>query len=179
MNGTRRTERSNDDPGATDATPARPRKLGHVVVGSRDALASRRFFVDGVGFSVSDEVPGVASPHALLDRPSQPARPAAPASSSITRRGRWATWTRSAAARAGSCASTPSGTCGARAARVRVQLLLVPRDPAGNFVEYYSDLDVIVDEEVWKVRASSGVETLAVWGPPLPTSFLMPEDLLG
>ena len=53
------------------------------------------------------------------------------------------------------------------------------RDPAGNFVEYYSDLDVIVDEEVWKVRASSGVETLAVWGPPLPTSFLMPEDLLG
>ena len=51
--------------------------------------------------------------------------------------------------------------------------------PAGNFVEYYSDLDVIVDEEVWKVRASSGVETLAVWGPPLPTSFLMPEDLLG
>ena len=32
-------------PAVTDSTPARPRKLGHVVAGSRDAALSRRFFV--------------------------------------------------------------------------------------------------------------------------------------
>ena len=30
------------------------------------------------------------------------------------------------------------------------------RDPAGNFAEYTSDLDVIVDDEAWKVAASTG-----------------------
>ena len=39
---------------------ARPRKLGHVVVGSTDVEASNRFFIEGIGFKVSDEVKGVA-----------------------------------------------------------------------------------------------------------------------
>ena len=37
----------------------------------------------------------------------------------------------------------------------------------------------IVDEEAWKVRATSGVDGLAAWAPPVPAAFLMPEDLLG
>jgi len=182
MNGPGRTERSNDrSPAATDATPARPRKLGHVVVGSRDALASRRFFVDGVGFSVSDEVPGVGvafmrcstDHHNLLVQPAP------------------ATFLHHTAWEVGDVDEIGRGASrllrehperhvwGLGRHGVGSNFFWYLRDPAGNFVEYYSDLDVIVDEEVWKVRASSGVETLAVWGPPLPTSFLMPEDLLG
>ena len=38
-----------------------PRRLGHVVVGSLDQEASQRFFTEGLGFKVSDRVPGLAS----------------------------------------------------------------------------------------------------------------------
>src|SRR6201985_1033200 len=39
----------------------RPRRLGHVVIGSLDQEASQRFFTEGLGFKVSDRVPGLAS----------------------------------------------------------------------------------------------------------------------
>jgi hypothetical protein len=52
------------------------------------------------------------------------------------------------------------------------------RDPAGNFAEYTSDLDVIVDDEAWRIAASSGAHPLAAWGPPVPASFLAPEDVV-
>ena len=39
----------------------RPRKLGHVVLGSTDLEASERFFTDGIGFKVSDSIAGAAS----------------------------------------------------------------------------------------------------------------------
>jgi len=50
-NGPGRTDRENERaPGILRETPIRPRKLGHVVIGTPDAEASRRFFVDGIGF---------------------------------------------------------------------------------------------------------------------------------
>ena len=52
------------------------------------------------------------------------------------------------------------------------------RDPAGNFAEYSSDLDVIADDEAWRVAASSGAHPLAAWGPPVPRDFLAPEDII-
>ena len=39
----------------------RPRKLGHVVLGTVDLDASQRFFIEGIGFKVSDTVRGLAS----------------------------------------------------------------------------------------------------------------------
>jgi hypothetical protein len=52
------------------------------------------------------------------------------------------------------------------------------RDPAGNFAEYTSDLDVIADEEAWRAATSAPVGGLAAWGPPLPREFLAPEDVV-
>ena len=51
------------------------------------------------------------------------------------------------------------------------------RDPAGNFAEYSSDLDVIADDEAWQVAASTAAHPLAAWGPPVPPSFLAPDDI--
>ncbi|MGH3393581.1 MAG: VOC family protein, partial [Streptosporangiaceae bacterium] len=51
------------------------------------------------------------------------------------------------------------------------------RDPAGNFSEYYSDLDCIVDDALWTPRTWEGARGLYSWGPPPPPSFLAPEDL--
>ena len=52
------------------------------------------------------------------------------------------------------------------------------RDPAGNFVEYMSDLDVITEAAAWTPGDfEAGPEALAAWGPPPPLEFLMPADV--
>ena len=51
------------------------------------------------------------------------------------------------------------------------------KDPAGNFSEYYSDMDCIVNDQLWTPEALEGAKGLFNWGPPPPPSFLAPEDL--
>ncbi|HWN32364.1 MAG TPA: dioxygenase, partial [Pseudonocardia sp.] len=51
------------------------------------------------------------------------------------------------------------------------------KDPAGNFSEYYSDMDSIIDDQLWTPEAHEGAKGLFNWGPPPPPSFLKPEDL--
>ena len=51
------------------------------------------------------------------------------------------------------------------------------KDPAGNFCEYYSDMDCIVDDQLWTPEDLEGARGLFAWGPPPPASFLHPEDL--
>jgi catechol 2,3-dioxygenase-like lactoylglutathione lyase family enzyme len=87
----------------------RPRRLGHVVFGSHDFATSKRFFMDGLGFRLSDEV----------------------------------------------------------------------QDIGAFMSEYYSDLDRIVDDELWKPQIWQGTKGLYNWGPPPPPSFLAPDDLAG
>ena len=44
-------------------------------------------------------------------------------------------------------------------------------------IQYASGLDAIVDEEAWKVAAFSDAHPLAASGPPVPRSFLAPDDI--
>ena len=61
-NGPGRPDRPNGPaPAIERAGRVQPRRLGHVVVGSLDQEASQRFFTEGLGFKVSDRVPGLAS----------------------------------------------------------------------------------------------------------------------
>ena len=50
---------------------------------------------------------------------------------------------------------------------------LAPR--ATRYIAYD---DVIVDDEAWRIAASSSAHPLAAWGPPVPASFLAPEDVV-
>jgi len=132
-----------DGPSAATTAPRRdgrdarrPRKLGTWWWESRDALPQPASSSTASASSVERRVPGSRRRlHALLDRPSQPARPArardVPPShgvevGDVDEIGRGAS---------GSCASTPSGTCGGSGGTGRVQLLLVPPRPGGHFVE--------------------------------------------
>ncbi|MCP9984841.1 VOC family protein [Actinomadura madurae] len=47
--------------GVTREGPVKPRRLGHVVLGSTDYTATERFFIEGLGFKVSDLVSDVAA----------------------------------------------------------------------------------------------------------------------
>jgi catechol 2,3-dioxygenase-like lactoylglutathione lyase family enzyme len=134
VNAPGRTDRVNArSPAALASRPRRPRKLSHVVLGSPDAAATRRFFVEGIGFRVSDEMPGgIASflrcstdHHNLLV---QQAR----SRSCTTPRGRWTTSTRSAAPRRRWSRPIPRATLGLGRHGIGSNYFWYLRDPAAR-----------------------------------------------
>jgi catechol 2,3-dioxygenase-like lactoylglutathione lyase family enzyme len=71
--------------GVLRTKPVRPQKLGHVVIGTVDKEASQRFFTDGLGFRISDNMAAIAAfmrcstdHHNVLVQQSPPARTARP-----------------------------------------------------------------------------------------------------
>lgn len=165
---------------AVAAAGSRPRRLQHVVVTSSDPAASRRFFTDAIGFQVSDEVPAFGASflrcstdhHNLLVQPGP---------FSFLHHTAWEmddvdAVGRAAAAMIASDASRHVWGLGRHA--IGSNYFWYLRDPAGNFAEYSSDLDVIADAEAWRVAASVPVHGLAAWGPPVPRAFLAPEDVV-
>jgi catechol 2,3-dioxygenase-like lactoylglutathione lyase family enzyme len=158
--------------------PVRPRKLGHVVLGSTDQAASQRFFTDGLGFQVSDTVPGLAAflrcssdhhnvlvqqaPLAFLHHTSWQV-------DDVDEVGRGAT---------AMLENDPTRhVWGLGRHHVGSNFFWYLKDPAGNFSEYYSDLDHIVDDQLWTPGVWEGTRGLYSWGPPPPPSFLAPDDL--
>jgi len=165
-------------PGILREQPVRPRKLGHVVLGSTDREGSQRFFTHGIGFKVSDEVSDIAAfmrcstdhhnvlvqqaPVAFLHHTSWQVN-------DVDEVGRGAS---------AMLAGDPSRhTWGLGRHYIGSNFFWYLKDPAGNFSEYYSDLDCIVDDAVWKPGVWEGAKSLWAWGPPPPPSFLAPEDL--
>lgn len=159
--------------------PVRPRKLGHVVLGTTDLAASQRFFVDGIGFRVSDTIAGVGAAflrcstdhHNLLVQP-------APVTflhhtswqvDDIDEIGR--------GARALLAADPTRHVWGLGRHAVGSNYFWYLRDPAGNYTEYYADMDVIADETRWTPGEWDGPNALASWGPEPPPEFLVPPDL--
>jgi catechol 2,3-dioxygenase-like lactoylglutathione lyase family enzyme len=167
-------------PGILREDKVRPRKLGHVVIGSTDAAVTQRFFTDGIGFKVSDEVPGLASfmrcttdHHNLLvqQAPLNFLHHTSWQVDDVDEVGRGATEM---------LATDPARhVWGLGRHYIGSNFFWYLRDPAGNFSEYYSDLDCIVDDALWEPGIFSGSRALQAWGPPPPPSFLRPDDLAG
>jgi catechol 2,3-dioxygenase-like lactoylglutathione lyase family enzyme len=175
----RSARRDARSPAALPAPPPRPRRLGHVVIGSPDAEASRRFFVEGIGFRISDLVSGIGAAflrcssdhHNLLVQPAPVA---------FLHHTAWEMDDVDAVGRAAAAMVARDPAChvwGLGRHGIGSNYFWYLRDPAGNFAEYQSDLDVIADEEAWQRAASSGAHPLAAWGPPVPRSFLAPDDV--
>jgi catechol 2,3-dioxygenase-like lactoylglutathione lyase family enzyme len=165
-------------PAALAAT-SRPRRLSHVVVASGDAPASKRFFVEGIGFRVSDEVPAIGASflrcstdhHNLLVQPGP---------FPFLHHTAWEMDDVDAVGRAAAAMLEIDPTrhvWGLGRHGIGSNYFWYLRDPAGNFCEYTSDLDVIADEEAWTVAASAAAHPLAAWGPPVPRAFLAPDDI--
>jgi catechol 2,3-dioxygenase-like lactoylglutathione lyase family enzyme len=165
-------------PGILREQPVRPRRLGHVVFGSTDQQASQDFFHKGLGFKVSDTVPGLAAfmrcstdhhnvlvqqaPVAYLHHTSWQV-------DDVDEVGRGAS--------AMLAADPGRHVWGLGRHHVGSNFFWYLRDPAGNFSEYYSDLDCIIDDALWQPGVWEGARGLYSWGPPPPPSFLAPDDL--
>ncbi|HYB99848.1 MAG TPA: VOC family protein [Candidatus Limnocylindrales bacterium] len=164
---------------AVVSLPSRPRRLGHVVIGCPDAALTQRFFVQGVGFKVSDLVGevGAAFLRCSSDHHNLLIQPAPVAFLHHT------AWEMADVDEVGQAAarlveSRPDcHVWGLGRHGFGSNFFWYLRDPSGGFNEYYSDLDVIVDDELWKIAASTQVHPLAAWGPPVPMEFLFPPDL--
>lgn len=180
-NGPGRIERQGRAPALPvgDETPrARPRKLGHVVIGSTDHEASERFFLEGIGFKISDQVKGIASfmrcskdHHNLLIQ-------RAPVHFLHHTSWQVADVDEIGLGAQALLSEDPSRhVWGLGRHYVGSNFFWYFRDPAGNFAEYYTDMDVIIEDQLWKPQVFEGMRSLYAWGPPPPASFIRPDDL--
>jgi catechol 2,3-dioxygenase-like lactoylglutathione lyase family enzyme len=179
QNGPGRPDRGTGRAEPIDRTgPVRPRKLGHVVLGSVDVEASEKFFIQGIGFKVSDRVPDAASflrcsadHHNLLVQ-------AAPVPflhhtswqvDDVDEIGRGATALLNK--------DPARHVWGLGRHHIGSNFFWYLKDPAGNFSEYYADMDCIVNDQLWDPGVWTDIRALYSWGPPVPESFLAPDDL--
>lgn len=165
-------------PGGRRNDTVRPRKLGHVVVGSTDVEASERLFIDALGFKVSDSVRRVgkfvrcSTDHHNLMVSGAPSRFLHHTSwqvDDVDEIGRGATQV---------LAADPGRhSWGLGRHNIGSNFFWYFRDPAGNKAEYYSDLDVITDELDWSAEEWSARGSTHAWGPEPPATFFLPDDI--
>ncbi|KXF52227.1 MULTISPECIES: VOC family protein [unclassified Rhodococcus (in: high G+C Gram-positive bacteria)] len=177
-NGPGRIDRLGRAPGITRDTPIRPRKLGHAVIGSIDYLETRRFFVDGLGFKISDHIKG----HGTFMRCSEDHHNVLVLQAPVNylHHTSWQVEDIDEVGR-GAFAMLEGNperhVWGLGRHHAGSNFFWYLKDPAGNFAEYYSDMDCIPEDSMWTPEDLEGAKGLFNWGPPPPPSFLNPEDL--
>jgi catechol-2,3-dioxygenase len=173
--------RVNERAAGVFGAPRPPRRLGHLVIGTPDLRATRDLLVDGVGCKVSDEFDGIihflrcSTDHhniGLVHSPVPILQHYSWECDDLDHVGHTAT------ALYRSDPSRHAWGMGRHFAGSNFYWYL--RDPAGSFLELYSDLDRINDDEAWEQRGRTPMSlehTVNVWGPNLPTEFVVPGDL--
>jgi len=178
-NGPGRIERaSGRAPGVLRTGPVQPRKLGHVVAGTTDLAATTGFFTGGLGFKVSDHIKDrgafmrcstdhhnvlvLAAPVNFLHHTSWQV-------DDVDDIGR--------GAHAMLEGHPERHVWGFGRHHAGSNFFWYLKDPAGNFSEYYSDMECIPEDQLWKPEVLEGPRGLYNWGPPPPPSFLNPDDL--
>ncbi|MEK8169246.1 VOC family protein [Streptomyces sp. M19] len=144
-----------------------PRRLGHVALGSTDYEAARAFFLDGLGFRLSDEITAGAahvrcsSDHhnvLVMRAPTPFLHHTAWQVEDVDEVGR--------GARAVLEEHPGRHVWGPGRHRTGSNFFWYLRDPAGNLCEYYSDMDCVVDDQVWVPESLDETGALCGWGPP-------------
>jgi catechol 2,3-dioxygenase-like lactoylglutathione lyase family enzyme len=178
-NGPGRYERSNERaPGVQRTDRVMPRKLGHAVLGSTDYEATQAFFINGLGFKVSDHIKGAGTFMRCSTDHHNVLVLGAPVSFL-----HHTSWQVDDVDDVGRGASSmledhpERHIWGLGRHYGGSNFFWYLKDPAGNFSEYYSDMDCIVDDQLWTPQDLQGAQGLFSWGPPPPPSFLHPEDL--
>jgi catechol 2,3-dioxygenase-like lactoylglutathione lyase family enzyme len=165
-------------PGSMRATRVRPRKLGHAVIGTTDYRATMAFFTDGLGFKISDlikdtgafmrcstdhhNVLALGAPVNFLHHTSWQVNDV-----DDVGRGAFAMLEGKPERHVWGLGRHYAGS----------NFFWYLKDPAGNFSEYYSDMDCIIDDQLWTPEDLEGARGLFAWGPPPPPSFVHPDDL--
>ena len=154
--------------------PAKPLKLGHVLLFSPDVPASVRFMTEGLGMGLADQAqdiiafcctrknsdhhvvafaksPGIGFHHASFQvaDPDEVGR-GGRALQDKARRGDW----------------------GFGRHTIGSNFFHYIQDPWGSWFEYYSDMDFIDDYALWTPTNYGMEDSLASWGPAVPHDFV-------
>ena len=165
-------------PGFTRPDRVRPRKLGHAVLGSTDYGASTAFFTEGLGFKISDRIKGVGAFMRCSTDHHNVLVLAAPVS--FLHHTSWQVDDVDDVGRGAQAmleGRPERHVWGPGRHYAGSNFFWYLKDPAGNFSEYYSDMDCIIDDQLWTPEDLEGARGLFAWGPPPLPSFLHPEDL--
>lgn len=173
-----RIDRWGRAPFLTRTDPVRPRKLGHAVIGSTDLETTMMFFTDGLGFKVSDYMGDKAAFLRCSVEHHNVLVMAAPVNFM-----HHTSWQVDDIDDVGRGAHTmlennpERHIWGLGRHYAGANFFWYLKDPAGNFSEYYSDMDTVPEDELWSPEVLHGLQGLYAWGPPPPPSFLEPDDL--
>ena len=172
-------------------TPPAPRRVGHIVLGTPHLELANKFFLEGLGYRVSDRIVvgdgeektpvGVFSRiendhHNLLVHP---------AATTYLNHYALEMDNVDAIGLAGKAVvdeQPDSHVVGVGRHFLGSNLFWYMFDPAGNMFEFFADMDQITDDEAWAKETGrdwSPEETpVSVWGPKEPDVFYQPPDIL-
>jgi glyoxalase/bleomycin resistance protein/dioxygenase superfamily protein len=166
-------------PGILRDQPVRPRKLGHVVFTTTNFGATNDFLTRHIGFKTSDYIGDIgvflrcSTDHhnvLVLEAPVTFLHHSAWQVDDIDEIGRGA---------AALIEGHPERhVWGLGRHHAGSNFFWYLRDPAGNYSEYYSDLDYIPEDAAWTPETVVGKFGLYNWGPEPPAEFLQPDDLM-
>jgi len=178
-NGPGRTERPGTRaPGILRTERVAPRKLGHAVLGSPEPETTEAFFVTGLGFKISDRIKGAGAFMRCSTDHHNVLVLGAPVS--FLHHTSWQVDDVDDVGRGAHAMledHPERHVWGLGRHYGGSNFFWYLKDPAGNFSEYYSDMDCIVDDQLWTPQDLEGAWGLFSWGPPPPPSFLHPDDL--
>jgi hypothetical protein len=158
-----------------------PRRLGHLVIGTPNLAGTRALLVDGLGFKPSDEFPGVIS----FLRCSTDHHNIGLVNSPVPLLQHYS-WECDDVDHVGHTATALLRTDAHRQAWgfgrhfIGSNYYWYLHDPSGSFIELYSDLDQIDDDEVWEATGRTPFLPSQIghaWGPAMPAEFIAPSDL--
>ncbi|MGI9616096.1 MAG: VOC family protein [Acidimicrobiales bacterium] len=170
----------------TEEAPRPPRRLGHIVLGTPNVADSVAFFVDGLGFKISDQIlKGVATfarieqdHHNLLIHPG----PTSYINHYAMEMDDFDAVGKAGMAVLGERADASVVGVGRHVLGSNIFWYLL--DPSGTMFEFFSDIDQILDDEAWERdhcrrdwEGSDGPAGFSVWGPKEPEVFFNPPDL--
>jgi catechol 2,3-dioxygenase-like lactoylglutathione lyase family enzyme len=178
MNEPGRTVRSNDRSPSIEARGAQPRRLGHVLYGTPDIDASISFLRDVLGFRMSDQSEGIIA----FMRCSTDHHNVALAKSPVPffHHSSWQVNDLDEIGNGGHHLMQKYedvDVWGVGRHFLGSNLFWYLRDPAGNYAEYFSDLDQIDDDDLWIAKNWAPDKSLYAWGPAVPPDFVFPRDL--
>ncbi len=163
----------------TESAPRPPRRLGHVVLGSPDPLGTAKFFMDGIGFRMSDVVAGVltfmrcSSDHhnlLVMPAPCPYLNHYALEHDDIDAVG--------AAARRYLLENEERHVVGLGRHVVGSNVFWYMNDPTGTMFELFCDMDDIPDDDAWEPGTDWGLDRFSSWGPKEPPpEFIVPTDI--
>ena len=152
--------------------------LTHVVYGTPDQPTTLRFFVDVLGFEISDEIPGVIAFTRCGEVHHNLALQAA--SVAFVHHVAFEVDGIDDVVRGGSAMienDPDRHVWGVGRHAIGSNWFWYLREPGGTFVEYAADIDRISRQDLYRPKQWEGREFLYSFGPPLPAEFMEPRDM--